>query len=86
MEKMQVSINKDLQDIKNKQTETRQLLKLKILQKESIAESEADEQIHRLEDKMVEINSEKQNKIKRMKRTEDSLRDRRVSDIKCTNI
>ena len=35
---------------------------------------------------MVEINSEKQNKIKRMKRTEDSLRDRRVSDIKCTNI
>ena len=35
---------------------------------------------------MVEINSEEQNKIKRMKRTEDSLRDLRVSDIKCTNI
>ena len=35
---------------------------------------------------MVEIDSEEQNKIKRMKRTEDSLRDRRVSDIKCTNI
>ena len=34
---------------------------------------------------MVEITSEKQNKIKRMKRTEDSLRD--VWDhIKCTNI
>jgi len=30
MEKMQESINKVLEDIKNKQTETRQLLKLKI--------------------------------------------------------
>ena len=28
-----------------------------------------------MEDKMVEINSEEQNKVKRMKRTEDSLRD-----------
>ena len=35
---------------------------------------------------MVEINSEEQNKIKRMKRTEGSLRDLRVSEIKCTNI
>ena len=37
--------------------------------------SEAEEQISELEDKMVEITSEKQNKVKRMKRTEDSLRD-----------
>ena len=37
--------------------------------------SEADEQIRELEDKMVEITSEEQNKVKRMKRTEDSLRD-----------
>ena len=28
-----------------------------------------------MEDKMVETTSEKQNKLKRMKRTEDSLRD-----------
>ena len=34
---------------------------------------------------MVEITSEKQNKIKRMKRTEDSLRDL-WDNIKCTNI
>ena len=34
---------------------------------------------------MVEINSEEQNKIKRMKRTEDSLRDF-WGNIKCTNI
>ena len=38
MEKMQKSINKDLEELKNKHTETTQLLKLKILQKESIAE------------------------------------------------
>ena len=38
MEKMQESINKDLELFKNKHTETTQLLKLKILEKESIAE------------------------------------------------
>ena len=37
-----------------------------------------------MEDKMVEIASEKQNKVKRMKRTEDSLRDL-WDHIKCTN-
>ena len=37
--------------------------------------AEAEEQIHELEDKMVEITYEEQNKLKRMKRTEDSLRD-----------
>ena len=34
---------------------------------------------------MVEIISEEQNKVKRMKRTEDSLRDL-CNNIKCTNI
>ena len=38
MEEMQESINKDLEELKNKHTETTQLLNLKILQKESIAE------------------------------------------------
>ena len=38
MEKMHESINKDLEEVKNKHTETTQLLKLKILQKESIAD------------------------------------------------
>ena len=47
--------------------------------------SEAEERISELEDKMVEITSEEQNKIKRMKRTEDSLRDL-WDKIKCTNI
>ena len=34
---------------------------------------------------MVEITSEEENKVKRMKRAEDSLRDL-WDDIKCTNI
>ena len=41
--------------------------------------------ISELEDKMVEINSEEQNKVKIMKRTEDSLRGL-WDNIKCTNI
>ena len=45
----------------------------------------AEEQISELEDKMVEITSEEQNKVKRIKRTEDSLRDL-WDNIKCTNI
>jgi len=47
--------------------------------------SEAEEQISELGDKMVEIASEKQNKVKRMKRTKDSLRDL-LDNIKCNNI
>ena len=39
MEKMQESINKDLEELKNKHTETNStLMKLKIVYKESIAE------------------------------------------------
>ena len=37
--------------------------------------TEAEEWISELEDKMVEITPEEQNKMKRMKTTEDSLRD-----------
>ena len=54
-------------------------------EKESVAESEAEEQISEPEDKMVEITSEEQNKVKRMKRTEDSLRDL-WDNIKYSNI
>ena len=47
--------------------------------------SETEERISELEDKMVEITSEEQNRVKRMKRAEDSLRD--LWDyIKHTNI
>ena len=44
-----------------------------------------EERISEQEDKMVEITSEQQNKVKRMKRTEDSLRDL-WDNIKHTNI
>ena len=36
--------------------------------------TEAEEQISELEDRMVEITAEEQNKEKRMRRNEDSLR------------
>ena len=47
--------------------------------------TEAEERISDLEDKIVEITTAEQNKGKRMKRTEDSLRDL-WDNIKCTNI
>ena len=47
--------------------------------------SEAEERISELEDNMVEITYQEQNKVKGIKRTEDSLRGLR-DNIKCTNI
>ena len=47
--------------------------------------TETEEWISELEDRMVEITAEDQNKAKRKKRIEDSLRDL-WDNIKCTNI
>ena len=47
--------------------------------------TEAEEWMSDLEDKIVEITTAEQNKEKRMKRIEDSLRDL-WDNIKCTNI
>ena len=136
MEKMQDSVNRDLEELKNKPTETNNtiteikntllLLLLLLLscfsrvrlcatpwtaayqaspsmgpgkntgvgchfllqnslERISSRISEAEEQISELEDKMVEITSEEQNKVNRMKRTGDSLRDL-WDNIKCTRI
>ena len=135
MDKMPESVNKDLEELKNKHTETNNtiteikntlLLLLLLLscfsrvwlratpwtaayqaspsmgpgkntgvgchfllqntlERISSRISEAEEQISELEDKMVEITSEEQNKVNRMKRTEDSLRDLWYN-IKPTNI
>ena len=70
MDKMQESINKDLEELKNKHIETNNTItEIKnTLEGINSRISEAEEQ-----DKMVEITSEEQNKVKRMKRTEDSL-------------
>ena len=87
MEKMQESVNKDLEELKNKLTGTNSTVtKIKnTLEGINSRISEAEEGISELEDKMVEITSEEQNKIKRMKRTEDSLRDP-WDNIKHSNI
>ena len=77
MEKMQESINKDLEELMYKHTETSNTItEIKnILERINSIIYEAEERISELEDKMVEITSEEQSKVKRMKRIEDRLRD-----------
>ena len=76
-EKMQESVNKDLEELKNKHTETNNRITEIKNSLEGITSriSEAEGWISELEDKMVEITAEEQNKLKRMKRAKDSLRD-----------
>ena len=84
---MQESINKDLEELKNKHTETNKTIteiKNTLIGINSRI-SEAEERISELEYKMVEITFEEQNKVKRMKITEDNLRDL-WDNIKSTNI
>ena len=84
MEKMQESINKDLGELKNKHTETKNTItEVKNTLKGFNSRISEAERIRELENKMVEITSEEQNKVKRMKRPEDSLRDF-WDRIKCT--
>ena len=63
--------------LKNKHTETNNTItEIKnTLEAINSRISEEEELISELEDKMVKITSEEQNKVKRMKRTEDSLSD-----------
>ena len=74
---MQESINKDIEELKIKHTETNNTIteNKNILEGINTRISEAEERIGELEDKMVEITFEDQNKVKRMKGTEDSLRE-----------
>ena len=87
MERMQESINKDLGEIKHEHTETKNTTtEIKNTLEETKSRiSEAEEWISALEDEMVGITAEKQNKVKRMERTEDSLRDP-WDNIEHTNI
>ena len=84
---MQESINKDIEELKNKHTDTNNTItEIKnTLEAINSRISAAEERISELKDKMVEITSEEQNKVKRMERTEDSLRDL-WDNIKHTNI
>ena len=64
---MQESINKDLEELKNKHTETNTtIIEIKnSLEGINSRISEAEEQISELEDKMLEMTSEEQNKVKK---------------------
>ena len=86
MDKMQ-SINKNLEELKNKHTKTNNTITEIKNTLEGINNriSEAEEWISELEDKMAELTSKEQNKVKRMKRSEGSLRDL-WDNIKHTNI
>ena len=86
MEKMQELINKNLEELKNKHAEANNTItEIKNTLEGKIAEYLKQKRISEREDKMVEITSEEQNKVKRMKRSEDSLRDL-WDNIKCTNV
>ena len=84
---MQESINKDLEELKSKRTETNNTTtEIKnTLEGINGRISQPEEWIIELENKMVKITANEQNKVKRMKRTEDSLRDL-WDNIKQTNI
>ena len=77
MEKIQETFKKDLEELKSKQT----MMNNTISETENSLGgingriTEAEEWISDLEDKIVEITTAEQNKEKRMKRIEDSLRD-----------
>ena len=85
IEKTQEMFNKDLEELKNKQTEMNTTItEMKnTLERINSRITEAEERISDLEDRMVEFTAVEQNKEKRMKRNEDSLRDL-WDNIKCT--
>ena len=87
MEKIQETFNKDLEELKSKQTMMNNTINeiKNSLEGNSSRITEAEKRISDLEDKIVEITATEQNKEKRMKRIEDSLRDL-WDNIKCTNI
>ena len=77
MEKIQETVNRDLEELKSKQT----VMKNTITEIKNTLEginsriTEAEEWISEVEYKMVEITAREQNKEKRMKRIDESLRD-----------
>ena len=77
MKKIQETFNKDLEELKRKQTMMNNTINEIKNSLEGINSriTEAEERISDLEDKIVEITTAEQNKGKRMKRIEDSLRD-----------
>ena len=87
MEKIQEIFNKDLEELKSKQTRINNTINetKNSLERINSRITEVEKWISDLEDKMVEITTTEQNREKRMKRIEDSLRDL-WDNIKRTNI
>ena len=81
------TFNKDLEELKSKQTVMNNTINeiKNFLEGINSRITEAEERISDLKDIIVEITATQQNKEKRMKRIEDSLRDL-WDNIKCTNI
>ena len=77
MEKIQETLNKDLEEMKSKQTMMNNTINeiKNSLKGINSRITEAEEWISDLEDKIVKITTAEQNKEKIMKRIEDSLRD-----------
>ena len=86
-EKIKETFQKDLEELKSKQTVMNNTINEIKNSPEWINRriTEAEKRISDLKDKTVEITTADQNKEKRMKRIEDSFRDR-WDNIKCTNI
>ena len=84
---MQEMFNKDIEELKTKETEMNNTItEMKNIRKGINSRiTKAEEQISDLEDRMVEFTAAEQNKEKRMKRNEDRLRDL-WDNIKRTNI
>ena len=87
IEKMQEMFNKELEELNNKQTEVNNTITEMKNTLEGINSriTEAEERISDLEDRMVEFTAAEQNREKKMKRNEDSLRDL-WDNIKCNNV
>ena len=77
IETTQEMFNKDLEELKNKQTEmTNTITEMKTtLEGINSRITETEERISGLKDRMLEFTVVEQNKEKRMKRNEDNLRD-----------
>ena len=87
IEKIQETFNKDLEELKSKQTMVNNTINeiKNFLEEIKSRITEAEERISDMEDKIVELTTAEQNKEKRMKRNEDSHRDL-WDNIKRTNI
>ena len=87
IEKMQETFNKDIEELKDKQREMNNTITEMKTTLEGINSriTEAKERISDLKDRMMEFTAVEQNKEKRMKRNENSLKDL-WDNIKCNNI